>query len=228
MSKFSSKNKTIIEIILLISFGIILYLFWNSWFIYPIKLFTVLVHEICHGIAAVLSGGSISSIEISKLLGGECRTYGGNVFIVASSGYLGSLITGFILFISSYNIKRSIIVCTIISIIIFLFTISFIKGRFGIIFSLISAVILYSSPRYFHSILHYYFIRFIGFASVFYVLIDIKEDILTNEVRITDAHILAQYSGISHLAWGFIWIAVCLILIFLLLKFSIKKGATLK
>ncbi|MBD3306499.1 hypothetical protein GF339_08865, partial [candidate division KSB3 bacterium] len=51
--------------------------FWNSIFIYPIKLFVVVLHEFSHGLAAIVTGGSIVRIEINQQIGGMCYTMGG-------------------------------------------------------------------------------------------------------------------------------------------------------
>ena len=45
-------------------------LFWNTIFIYPIKLFVVMLHEMSHGIMAMLLGGTILQIQIDPRIGG--------------------------------------------------------------------------------------------------------------------------------------------------------------
>ena len=47
-------------------------IFWDTIFIYPIKLFVVALHEFSHGVAAILTGGSIVRIEIDYRIGGLC------------------------------------------------------------------------------------------------------------------------------------------------------------
>jgi hypothetical protein len=47
-----------------------------------------------HGIAAVATGGSIVSIEISPNQGGLCTSRGGLRFVISTAGYLGSLLWG--------------------------------------------------------------------------------------------------------------------------------------
>lgn len=228
MKKLSQKNKQLFETAILLSAGILIILLWNTWLIYPVKIFVVLLHEMSHGISAVLTGGSIKSIEFNSYLGGQCSTLGGNEMIVASTGYTGSLVLGSLLYIFSYDKQKSIIVCTTYAVIILLFTTSFITGSFAVIFALITSVILYVSPRFFNSIFHSYFIRFVGFSSVLYVLVDIKEDILTKDLRMTDAHILAEITGISHLFWGLLWFVITIVVIYFLLRYGYKKGLTIK
>ncbi|MDD3146729.1 MAG: M50 family metallopeptidase, partial [Candidatus Riflebacteria bacterium] len=75
----------------LVMFLVALY-FWDSMLVLPIKYLTVFFHELSHGLAAVLTGGSIVRIEVNANLGGVCWTAGGIRFIVISAGYLGSLV----------------------------------------------------------------------------------------------------------------------------------------
>jgi hypothetical protein len=69
-------------------------IFWDSLLVYPVKLFVVVLHEFSHGIAAILTGGSIDRIEISRQIGGVCYIRGGSSLIVSSAGYLGSIFWG--------------------------------------------------------------------------------------------------------------------------------------
>ena len=80
-------------------------IFWHSYLIYPIKVFVVILHEFSHGLAAVLTGGSIVKIEISQQVGGVCYTRGGVRFIVASAGYLGSIFWGGLILIIAARTK---------------------------------------------------------------------------------------------------------------------------
>jgi len=63
----------------------------------------ILLHEISHGIAAIISSGKSTEINIDLNLGGKCITEGGNSFLIVSSGYLGSFLFGSIIFYSTYK-----------------------------------------------------------------------------------------------------------------------------
>lgn len=202
---------------------VLAFVFWNTYALFPIKLFVVLLHEISHGIAAVLTGGSIKAIQISMKLGGHCITRGGNEFAVASAGYLGSLLLGSTFFITSYDFKLSKIVCTFFAGLFIIITASFISSDLGIIFTLLISAFLIVSPRFFNPAVHTFIIRLTGILSAFYVFVDIKDDLLLNSSRITDATSLEIATGISSLYWGLIWITITGITIFYLIKYGIKN-----
>ena len=60
--KLSKEQKKQIELGIIIFVLLLAFLLWNTFLIYPIKLFVVLTHEISHGIAAIVSGGKLDLI----------------------------------------------------------------------------------------------------------------------------------------------------------------------
>ena len=56
MKKKTNKINQMIELIILFSILIIRYFLWNTNFVYPIKLFVVMFHELGHTLAAILNG----------------------------------------------------------------------------------------------------------------------------------------------------------------------------
>lgn len=224
--KLSNHQKKYFEISIIISVAVISFIFWDSMIIYPIKLFVVLLHEISHGLAAIFSGGRLISINIDLQLGGATSIEGGNAFIIASAGYIGSLLWGALLFISGYDYKFSLWNTTIISIILLLFAANFVTGSTGIVLSMIFLVILFVSPRYFPKKLNAYLLKSLGLISALYSFIDIKEDILTSDQRQSDALILSQITGINPIIWGLIWLCISSIIIFYLFQYSFRRGVT--
>jgi hypothetical protein len=67
---------------------------WNTGWVYPLKLFVVLLHESSHGLMALATGGSIVEIRVYPHQAGLTQTLGGNKFLILSAGYLGSLFFG--------------------------------------------------------------------------------------------------------------------------------------
>lgn len=70
-------------------------LVWEVDFITkPLKLFTVFVHEICHALAVIITGGNLEDIMIKANESGYTRFRGGIYILVLSAGYIGSITTG--------------------------------------------------------------------------------------------------------------------------------------
>jgi hypothetical protein len=224
MRKLKKKEKQYIELGVLAVISICTLFLWQSPIIYPIKAFVVLTHEICHGIAALITGGSVEAIQINDSLGGETLVNGGNSFFIANSGYLGSLIIGFSLFISAYNKKTAIWICTTLSILLLFFTANYVYGGLGTALSMIYIIVLFLSPRYFKPIANSYILKILGLVSMLYILIDIKEDTLTTTFLQSDAQLIGELTGTSSYIWGILWLVISVVTIGFAIYKGYKKG----
>ncbi|KAG2136135.1 peptidase M50B-like-domain-containing protein [Suillus cothurnatus] len=79
-------------------YAVVIFGIWNipvaRTLINPLKLFTIGWHEFCHIVAAVLTGGTISSVTIDPNLGGATIVEGGRPPIILAAGYVGSSVFG--------------------------------------------------------------------------------------------------------------------------------------
>lgn len=179
--------------------------FWDSIILYPIKLFVVLLHELSHGLTAVLTGGSIIRIEINERIGGVCYTSGGWTFLVVSSGYLGSMFFGGAIFLLAQRSGWSRVLALMIGAVCAVITILFVRNLFGLVFGTVFGLALIASARYIPPNLLDLFLQYIGSMSCLYALVDVKEDLLTLQPRLTDAAILAGMTHVPAIVWGVIW-----------------------
>ncbi len=208
------------ELIILSVIAVFAILFWNTGVIYPVKLLVVILHEMSHALVAIFTGGSVTAMDVSTNLAGGVTSEGGNEFLIASAGYLGSLVFGILIFISADNRKLSIWISTIIAVLLLLFTANFFSNPIVIFFSLLFAALFYSSPRFFKKEVNYWTMRTIGLLSSMYVLFDIKEDLLTLAYRKNDAQQLAIITSAPAIVWGIIWFVITLSALFFLIRFS--------
>lgn len=78
--------------------GALITLFWDIEFLKPFKLLVVLVHEIWHGLSAMITGGTLQEIRLGSGEQGETliREMGSHIpfILTASAGYLGTTLTG--------------------------------------------------------------------------------------------------------------------------------------
>jgi len=65
--------------------------------IYPFKLFGTFVHEWCHALVAVATGGTVTRLQINTDLSGETFTSGGWLLPIFSAGYVGTAVVGALL-----------------------------------------------------------------------------------------------------------------------------------
>ncbi len=222
--RLSKKQKQALEFSILTFIALISFFFWNSYIIYPVKIFVVLSHEISHGLATIFTGGKLQSILITSTLGGATYSIEGNKFLIATSGYLGSLAIGSALFISGYNSKVRKIVGVILAVILILFAANFISTAIGRILSVIFAVLFILLPFYTDELVNVYFFKIFGLISMFYVIIDINEDLFSGIYRPSDAQFISEITGIHVMIWSIFWFLISVTTIFLLIRWGIKKG----
>lgn len=211
------------ELIIIFILLIFTFLFWESKIVFPIKLFVVLIHEISHVLAAVLSGGEIKFLTFNLNLSGQTIIKNGNAVLLAASGYLGSLMVGSMIYLTSFYPRFKKWFLNILVLIILIVTINLIQGGIQIFLGLLVSAFFFIIPRYFPEFLANIILRFIGLVSCFYVLADIKEDLLTSTLRETDTQILEYITGVSATAIGLSWFLISAAVVFLLIKFTISK-----
>jgi len=217
----STKNKTA-ESVMVFTIVLLSFFLWDSIFVYPIKLFAVFLHESSHAIVILLTGGKISEVTIGLDLGGKIIAEGGNEVAIYSAGYLGSLITGLFIFISSELQKvRRYIFIGLAFIFLLITVIASPKAEF-ILIGAISICLFVFFAFFVRILLVKLIVKAFALVSAIYVLIDIKEDMLSNEIA-SDAQVLASLLGIDHSIISLIWIIVSIILIWLTIKYFSPK-----
>jgi hypothetical protein len=189
----------------------LLWIFWESPFVYPLKVFVVFLHEISHGIAAVATGGSIQRITLSPYLGGACYCPGGNAFITLSSGYLGSLGFGALILEGGRKAGRHADrVVEAMGAAVVILTLLFVRGAFGFAFGLLLGGVLILAARRLTADRNRILLTVLGLTSCLYAILDIKSDVLDRPHLPSDAHMLAELTGIPTVAWGMLWIGIAL------------------
>lgn len=222
--RLSAKGKKITEILLLTAVVIAAFFYWNSFFTFPVKLLVVLLHESSHGVMTLLTGGRIIEMQITYQLGGSCIAKGGNPIFIAPAGYIGSALLGALIFASTKNFRFSSTVCTVLAIVFLLLVVLYIKTIFGILYTLGFSVLFFLSPRFLPNFIHFFLLRTIGIMSCLYVIIDIKEDLLTSGVHHTDASVLASATHIPAMGWGVIIFLVSVTVTVVLIRDYLKRG----
>lgn len=196
-----------------------LWLLWNTPVVYPLKIFVVLLHEVSHGIAAVVTGGSIRSIVLDPYQGGATSTVGGNAFLTLSAGYLGSLGWGALMVEAARARRiRSDLVVGLIGALVVALTALFVRSAFGIVFGILFGLALAGASRKLSVALNRGLLLTLGMTSSLYAILDIKSDVLDRPQLESDAFMLGKITGIPGTVWGIVWIAVALVVTALLFR----------
>jgi hypothetical protein len=196
----------------------LLFFFWNTPFVYPIKILVVLLHEISHGIAAILTGGSIAKILISPNQGGVCYTAGGWRFLVLSAGYLGSMLWGGLILLAAARTHWDKWITTLMGLCILGVTVFYVRNGFGLVFGIGFGAALFFIGWLLPNFINDFLLKLIGLTSVLYAVFDIKDDLLSTPAGVSDASMMAREFFGSPLFWGILWMGLALIMAIIVLK----------
>lgn len=92
---------------------------------YAFYLFTVLIHEIGHSVAALLTGGQVHGFVVNQGSGGYALISGGSSLFILPAGYVGCAIFGSFFFYLSNRYRWADLSACLISVFIMLFTLMY-------------------------------------------------------------------------------------------------------
>lgn len=165
-------------------------------------------HEISHGIAALLTGGTIHNITLHFRGSGVCTTSGGIRFITSFSGYAGSALWGLLIYsVASTLSPRSakIMIGTMIAML--LITLVLWARDVSTIIILLILLAMYVTPLV--NKLWFRVKYFIQLVGVFVMLDAIRSPLYLLDGRdLGDGASLADLTGVPEFLWVAIWFAI--------------------
>ncbi len=194
---------------------------WDSFVVYPFRIFVVFLHEISHGIAAVLTGGRIVAIGLSFDEGGVCQTRGGWPFVILNAGYLGSLFWGSAFLVLGERHARARAVIAAIGLFTLAATLVYVRTPFGFGYGLLAAAVFLAVAARLPPAASEVLLATIGATSALYAVWDVASDVLFRRSNESDAAALAHLTGIPAVVWGVFWV----LLSFAVLGYVIRRLA---
>ena len=188
-------------------------LLWDTFVVYPFRLFVVFLHEASHGLAAVLTGGSIVSIGLSFDEGGVCLTRGGWPFLILNAGYLGSLLWGAVFLLLGARRARARPVIGLVGLFTLVVTLAYVRTWFGFLYGLGAALVLLAVASRLKPAVSEALLAAIGATSALYAVWDIATDVVLRHSGQSDAAALARLTGLPAAAWGVAWIALSVLVL---------------
>ncbi|SDW30020.1 Peptidase M50B-like [Ruegeria halocynthiae] len=192
----------------------LVFVFWNSPVVLPLKILTVFLHELSHALAVVLTGGSVESFSVSPQQGGLVIGRGGNRFISLSAGYLGSLLLGMGLLAIALRTNTDRVALGLFGGVMLVVTMLYIRDPFAIVFCAGSGAVMLAIAWYLSRNLCDQILRVIGLTSMIYVPFDIFDDTIRRSGLRSDAYMLAEEFGGTTMLWGGLWLVLSIVMIF--------------
>ncbi|KAH7097585.1 peptidase M50B-like-domain-containing protein [Auriculariales sp. MPI-PUGE-AT-0066] len=152
----------------------------------PLKLFTIGAHELCHVIAAIMSGGTILSITIDPNLGGCTRVMDGHPTIILCAGYIGSSLIGGLFILASWTILGSKIASFVIGFGM-LAPVVLVRDLFTLMCIIFYEALLVGFWFIAHGAALRWYVLFFGVMNVLYVVWDLADDKFFKKQNTSDA-----------------------------------------
>ena len=194
--------------LILIFIGIVF--LWNTLFVYPLKIFVVFMHEVSHGLAAIVTGGKIVGLQINPQQGGHALTQGGSRFWTLTAGYLGSLLWGGLILLLAARTHLDKAISIIIGVGMVAISIGVGEGEFTYLFGIGFGVVLLAVGFFLPEVVNDWILRIIGVTSCLYAILDIKSDVLDRSHLRSDARMLSEVTGFPTVFWGILWILIAI------------------
>jgi len=200
------------------------FLLLRTTLFYPVQLFVTLLHEIGHGLGALLTGGSIDHIEVHANLGGLCFTRGGWRLVILPAGYLGSTLFGAAILWTACRTRYDRAASVVLGGGLLLMTVLFVRTLTGVLGGLAYGALLVVSGLKLHEDFNDLLLSFLGLASLSYALWDVKL-LLDPAVRSrSDAQMLSEIIPLPALVWAGLWLLVAGLIAALVLRSAVRRS----
>ena len=199
-----------------------------NWLDYPFRLLLTIVHELSHGLAAILTGGHFRNFIIAPTGSGLTYTAGGWRLIVIPAGYLGVAVFAAGLIILGRSRRWSRIALGVIGAAMILFSLWFglptqasvqavVNSMLGIAMGVIFGAIFLKIALRAGDGLVIFFLHLLAIKAGFTAFSDLFAVIglstRPGPVPHTDAHSMAELTHLPAVFWGLVWAAIALVLI---------------
>lgn len=212
----------------LIALTIVVFALWSTPLVLPLKLLVIFFHELSHGLAAILTGGSIESISVNFQQGGEAWTRGGSRFLILTAGYLGSLAIGAGLLSAALKGRADRAVLSGLGVLMLVVLVLYVRDIPAALICGVTGAALLAAGRFLAAPYCDLILRVIGLSSLIYVPYDIFDDTLRRASLNSDARMLAEEIGGTTMMWGVLWLIISFVVIFWCLRRGLGRDSNLK
>lgn len=209
--------------LLLMVLAIIASLFYApGWLIAPLKWFEVFFHEFSHGLAALITGGSIVRVDLQFGGSGTCTYRGGIRPLVVFAGYAGASMWGWAIYSAAAAVhqRTAHVLIGLLLATLVLVAVLWSRDLETWIILLVMGAILALLLRHGEQSLLKGFVEFIG---LFILISSIQSPLfLLDSQGRGDAATLRGLSGIPEWIWIALWMLIGLVALLLILRTGMR------
>jgi hypothetical protein len=218
------------EVLLVLLLGVASVLLWRVPMVgllwYPFQLLGTFIHEICHGLAAIMSGGDFQRFVVHPDQSGTAWYAGGVGWFVTSAGYVGCAVVGGGLTILSARDVAARSVLFFLGVALGILCLIFVKNLFGMVTGLILAGALMLAgdrlpERWADGLLLFLAVQVM--LNAINSLFDLVYLSTQRADIITDAQLMQQMTGIPAPLWALAWSLIALAILAVSLTIAYRR-----
>ena len=208
----------------ILSVVVVLWL-WDTPVVKPFRVFMVMIHELCHGAAAIATGGEVVEVRTHWGESGRTLTRGGIFPVISSAGYVGSAFLGaLVIYAGSWGFLQRVILggvgCVSLGMTLMYTPVMGVDFAVGSTSGVLLLMVAARSAR-----LTRWIAAWLGVMLCLYSLYDFRTDLWMQPEQ-TDAGILARHWGFTVLTYpiAFVWVALSVTAMLLAMRSVVRRG----
>lgn len=192
---------------------------------YPFQLFGTFVHELSHGLVAMLTGGSFQRFAVNPDLSGVAWSAGGVRWLISSAGYIGSAVFGGLLVLLHTRGISARRVLLGLGIVLGVLCLLFVRNLFGIASGLAIAALLALAGRRLPEQWAHLGLLFLGVQLMLDGLNSLIGLIHMSAAgqALTDAGNMQRATGIPALVWSIVWMLISILILGYTLRLAARN-----
>jgi hypothetical protein len=179
------------------------------WLLLPLIYYNTHVHELCHALATVATGGQVGLVEVYADGSGSTLSAGGSAMLVGSAGYVGSAIVGGLLVFGSGSAESARRILWVAFGFLAFGMAFFVRGdTVGVVSGLAWMVALAAAAKWLKGDALVFSAQFLGvqqcLTSAQSMLVLLR--ITVGDLGHNDAANLQRITGVPAVVWAFAWL----------------------
>ena len=237
MKMKSLKEPKKLSLLLLIIAAVISYLLplvpFGNYIIWPFVILTTYIHEMGHGLTAIIVGGSFNKLLIYSNASGTAVYSGVSDSLalagVAAGGLLAPSIAGGIFILSGTSRRYSIYVCSILILLMLISLLFWVRSLYGFLMIGIMSMVLFIIATKVRNIWQQFLIQFLGVQMLADTLSRTSRYLFTelvgsdSKLQHSDTSSIALQLGGTYWLWGSLIFILCIAIFVFSIRHSYFK-----
>jgi hypothetical protein len=185
-------------------------------------------HELCHGVASLVTGGKFRQFRVHSSGGGQCLTSGGNSKFITPAGYIGTVVLGAVCLVRSIDQGQLTGILRIAAVLLAVSTIKAGNLHTAIV-GIVAAAVLGLSTLWPDAAVACIMMNLLGVILVwkgFEALKTLWAVSATQKNTGSDAETMARLTGRSAMHWALVFGGIALVAFLAIIGLAVKAGVS--